>query len=115
MPATKRSLQLAPAGAGDVCPNPVASRCTSIWPAPSARGLEIDWVEDVRGAGLVIRNPNAPPPVKSISVRELHDRIAAGSIDVIDIRPAQARAVAPFPPPHEVLDEGTAPAWKRCP
>ena len=26
-----------------------------------ARGLEIDWVEDARGAGLSIRNPNAPP------------------------------------------------------
>lgn len=28
--------------------------------AQRARGLEIDWVEDVRGAGLMIRNPNAP-------------------------------------------------------
>ena len=73
--------------------------------APRAHGIGIDWVEDVRGSGLSISNPNAPPPVKSMSVQELHDRIVAGAIDVIDVRPAEARAVAPFPQPHEVLDE----------
>jgi len=73
--------------------------------APRAQGIAIDWVEDVRGSGLAISNPQAPPPVKSISVRELHDRIVAGAIDVVDVRPAQARALAPFPSPHEVLDE----------
>jgi monothiol glutaredoxin len=73
--------------------------------APRAKGISIDWVEDVRGSGLVINNPNAPAPVKSISVQELHDRIIAGAIDVIDVRPAAARALAPFPQPHEVLDE----------
>jgi monothiol glutaredoxin len=73
--------------------------------APRANGIAIDWVEDVRGSGLAITNPNAPPPVKSMSVQELHDRIVAGAIDVIDVRPAHARAMAPFPQPHEVLDE----------
>ena len=73
--------------------------------APRANGIAIDWVEDVRGSGLAISNPNAPPPVKSMSVQELHDRIVAGAIDVIDVRPAAARATAPFPQPHEVLDE----------
>jgi monothiol glutaredoxin len=73
--------------------------------APRARGLEIDWVEDARGAGLAIRNPNAPPAVKSLSVQELHDRIIAGTVDVIDVRPPEARAIAPFPQPHDILDE----------
>ena len=73
--------------------------------APRANGISIDWVEDVRGSGLAISNPNAPPPVKSLSVQELHDRIIAGAIDVIDVRPAAARLLAPFPQPHEVLDE----------
>jgi monothiol glutaredoxin len=73
--------------------------------APRANGIRIDWIEDVRGSGLSITNPNAPAPVKSLSVEELHDRIIAGAIDVIDIRPAAARALAPFPQPHEVLDE----------
>ncbi|MBW8312865.1 MAG: Grx4 family monothiol glutaredoxin [Rhizobium sp.] len=72
---------------------------------PRARGLRIDWVEDPRGAGLAIHNPNAPPPVKSMSVQQLHDHVIAGTIDVVDVRPAQARAFAPFPHPHEVLDE----------
>jgi monothiol glutaredoxin len=76
--------------------------------APRANGIRIDWVEDVRGAGLAISNPNAPPAVKPISVRELHDRIMAGVIDVIDTRPAHARALAPFPEPHEILDEDSA-------
>ncbi len=75
--------------------------------APRANGIAIDWVEDVRGSGLAISNPNAPPPVKSMSVQELHDRIVAGAIDVVDVRPAQARAIAPFPQPHEVLDENS--------
>jgi monothiol glutaredoxin len=73
--------------------------------APRAHGIVIDWVDDVRGAGLSITNPNAPPPVKSLGVQELHDRIVAGAIDVIDVRTPEERALAPFPPPHEVLDE----------
>ncbi len=81
--------------------------------APRANGIAIDWVEDVRGAGLVIRNPNVParpeagPPVKDIRVHELHDRIITGTIDVIDVRPAQARAIAVFPQPHDVFDESS--------
>ena len=73
--------------------------------AARANGVSIDWIEDVRGAGLAITNPNAPAPVKALSVQQLHDRIIAGAIDVIDVRPAAARAHAPFPQPHEVLDE----------
>jgi monothiol glutaredoxin len=73
--------------------------------APRAQGIAIDWVDDVRGSGLAITNPNAPPPVKSISVQDLHDRIVAGAIDVIDVRTPEEQSLAPFPPPHEVLDE----------
>jgi monothiol glutaredoxin len=73
--------------------------------AARARGLKVDWVEDARGAGLAIDNPNAPPPVKPLTVQELHDRMLAGAIDVVDVRPAADRALAPFPHPHEVLDE----------
>ncbi|HET6604820.1 MAG TPA: Grx4 family monothiol glutaredoxin [Xanthomonadaceae bacterium] len=67
-------------------------------------GLQIDWVEDVRGAGLAINNPNAPPPVQPLSVQALAERIAAGGITVVDVRPAADRALARFPGPHEVLD-----------
>ena len=72
---------------------------------PRARGLRIDWVEDARGAGLAIHNPNAPATVKPMGVQQLHDHIIAGTIDVIDVRPAAERALAPFPHPHDVLDE----------
>jgi len=75
--------------------------------APRARGLVVDWVEDARGAGLSIHNPNAPPAVKPLDVQDLHDRLIAGTIDVVDVRPAAARATAPFPLPHEVLDEAS--------
>jgi monothiol glutaredoxin len=75
--------------------------------APRAQGIEIDWVDDVRGSGLAIRNPNAPSPVQSLSVSELRDRLAAGSITLLDIRPAADRATAAFPGAHEVLDEGS--------
>ena len=33
--------------------------------AQRARGLAIDWVDDERGRGLVIDNPNAPPKVRN--------------------------------------------------
>ena len=82
---------------------------------PRAKGIEIDWVEDVRGAGLTIRNPNAPSAVKSLTVQELHDRIIAGTIDVIDVRPAHARAAAPFPQPHDVLDEDSRERLEHLP
>ena len=82
--------------------------------APRANGIVIDWIEDVQGAGLSVRNPNKPasaastqPTVKSISVQELHDRIITGTIDVIDVRPASARAIAPFPQSHDVLDDAS--------
>ncbi len=106
-PRYEAQFQLAPAGGGIVSESQGIQVHFDIASAQRARGIEIDWVEDVRGAGLSIRNPNAPPPVKPISVRDLHDRIVAGSIDVIDVRPAAARAIAPFPEPHDVLDETT--------
>jgi len=74
--------------------------------APRASGIRIDWVEDVRGSGLAIHNPNAPPLVQTLTVTELSERMKTGSAPrVIDVRPPQAREQVPFPPAHEVLDE----------
>lgn len=74
--------------------------------APRARGIRIEWVEDPRGAGLAIHNPNAPPAVAPLSVAELSRQIAAGTAPrVIDVRPPAGRAVAAFPGAHDVLDE----------
>jgi monothiol glutaredoxin len=61
-----------------------------------ARGLRIDWVVTAQGEGLKLDNPNAPPPVRTISVADLKARLDAGDIDVIDVRPPEGRAQAPF-------------------
>jgi monothiol glutaredoxin len=74
--------------------------------AQRARGLEVDWAETVQGAGLVIRNPNAPPAVKPMDVRALKAELDAGRVTVVDVRPAGDRARAPFPAAR-VLDEDT--------
>ena len=68
-----------------------------------------------RGAGLAIHNPNAPPPVKPMDVQQLHDHLVAGTIDVVDTRPPHARAIAPFPYPHEVLDEDSRERLEQLP
>ncbi len=74
--------------------------------AQRANGLEIDWAESVQGAGLVIRNPNAPTPLKSMTVTALKAAIDGTAVTVIDVRPAADRARAPFAPAR-VLDEDT--------
>ena len=71
--------------------------------APRADGISIDWIEDVRGSGLAIDNPNAPAKVQALSVQALNDDLQ--NFRVIDVRPQQARAIAEFPHPHDVLDE----------
>ena len=71
--------------------------------APRADGISIDWVEDARGSGLAIDNPNAPAKVQALSVQALSEDLK--SFIVIDVRPTHARAIAEFPHPHDVLDE----------
>ena len=83
--------------------------------APRANGLEIDWVEDMRGAGLSIRNPNAPPAVQDLDVEELARRLDAGDVTVVDVRAPHERQHAPFPKAHEVLDEDSEPRLAALP
>ncbi len=73
--------------------------------APRARGIEIDWVDDVRGSGLAIRNPNAPPAVQSMDVEALRGAVERGEVTAIDVRGPAARDALPLPLTHEVLDE----------
>ena len=61
--------------------------------AARARGIRIDWAETMQGAGLAIDNPNAPSAVKEISVRDLKKRLDAGDITIVDVRPAEERAM----------------------
>lgn len=74
--------------------------------AQRARGIRIDWVETMQGAGLSIDNPNAPSTVKQLSVQELAQRLQAGDITVVDVRPPEERAQAALKAPFRTLDDG---------
>ncbi|HEY2395424.1 MAG TPA: Grx4 family monothiol glutaredoxin [Rudaea sp.] len=74
--------------------------------AQRARGIRIDWVETVQGAGLSIDNPNAPAAPKALSVQELKALLDAGEITVVDVRPADERLRAALAQPFRTLDDG---------
>ncbi len=74
--------------------------------AQRARGASIDWTRTPHGEGLAIHLPMAPAAVKSLDVHALKRRLDAGDITVIDVRPPQDRARAPFAR-AEILDAET--------
>jgi len=74
--------------------------------ARRADGITIDWVDDIRGQGLAINNPNAPKPVQELDVRSADDQLRAGSITVVDVRPAEERAIASINGAYETFDAG---------
>lgn len=74
--------------------------------ARRARGLSIDWADDERGKGLVIDNPNAPPKVRNLTPAEASARAQAGTLTIVDVRPAEERAVASIPLDHATFDDG---------
>ena len=59
---------------------------------------------DIRGRGLAIDNPNAPKPVQELAVRDADDRLKAGTLTVVDVRPADERALATVAAPFRTLD-----------
>jgi len=72
--------------------------------ARRADGITIDWVDDIRGKGLAIDNPNAPKPVRTLSPAEADARVAAGEVLLVDVRPAEERAVASVKLPFKTFD-----------
>ncbi|WP_421569272.1 Grx4 family monothiol glutaredoxin [Stenotrophomonas sp. PD6] len=72
--------------------------------ARRAEGITIDWVDDIRGKGLAIDNPNAPKAVQELAVRDADDQRRAGSVIVVDVRPADERAIAAINAPFETFD-----------
>ena len=72
--------------------------------ARRADGIVIDWVDDIRGKGLAIDNPNAPKPVQTLSPAEADVRVAAGEVLLVDVRPAEERAVAAVKLPFKTFD-----------
>jgi len=97
-------FQLREAGGNEICV--VANGlevCFDLASAQRARGASIDWTRTPHGEGLAIHLPAAPTAVKSLDVQALKRRLDAGDITVIDVRPPQDRALAPFAL-AEVLD-----------
>ena len=72
--------------------------------ARRADGITIDWVDDIRGKGLAIDNPNAPKPVQTLSPAEADVRVAAGEVMLVDVRPAEERAIAAVKLPFKTFD-----------
>jgi monothiol glutaredoxin len=82
--------------------------------AQKARGMRVDWVDDLRGSGLAIALPLAPVGVRSLSVEELAQRLQRGDVQVLDVRPPSERQLAPFAAAR-VLDADTAQALGALP
>ena len=59
--------------------------------AQRARGATIDWVSTMQGEGLAIDLPEAPAPVKQMTVQELSERMKAGDITIVDVRAENER------------------------
>ncbi|KLD78348.1 Grx4 family monothiol glutaredoxin [Xanthomonas hyacinthi] len=72
--------------------------------ARRAEGITIDWVDDLRGRGLAIDNPNAPKPVPDLGVRDADDQVRAGGLILVDVRPPEERAIASVNVPFRTLD-----------
>ncbi|MGF6495418.1 monothiol glutaredoxin [Luteibacter sp. 621] len=74
--------------------------------AQRAKGIIIDWVSTVQGEGLSLKFPGATE-VHGMSVHELKDRLAAGDLILVDVRPAHGRAMAaPLAGARILEDEG---------
>lgn len=72
--------------------------------ARRAEGITIDWVDDIRGQGLAINNPNAPKAVQELDVRSAEEQLRAGTLILVDVRPAEERAIAAINAPFETFD-----------
>ena len=72
--------------------------------ARRADGITSDWVEDVRGKGLAIDNPNAPKPVQLLSPKEADTKVRASELLLVDVRPAEERAMASVSLPFKTFD-----------
>ncbi|KAB8188537.1 Grx4 family monothiol glutaredoxin [Lysobacter maris] len=106
-PRFQTRLQLAPADANAIAVEIDGLRLQfDLAGVRRADGLSIDWVDDERGRGLVIENPNAPPKVRPITPAEVAERVAAGTLTVVDVRPAAEREMAAVGIAFSTLDEG---------
>ena len=98
-------LQLAPVDDGAIASESAGIRAQfDLVSAQRARGMTIDWADDARGKGLVIDNPNAPPKVKALTPAQVRERVQAGTLVLVDVRPADERAIAAVGIAHRTFD-----------
>lgn len=76
--------------------------------AARAEGLVIDFVEGPQGGAFRLDNPNAPPRVKSLSPKELADKLSAKAIELFDVRPHAERQLASIDAARTLDDAGEA-------
>jgi monothiol glutaredoxin len=74
--------------------------------AQRVQGAVIDWVSTMQGEGLAIDLPQAPAPVRQMTVQELAERMKAGNITIVDVRGEADRSRA-FIDGSLVLDRET--------
>lgn len=109
-PDHSAGFQLAPAGEHDIVTH-ANGLDVHFDPASAqrARGIVIDWVSTMQGEGLSLKFPGAhqgsAQEIGSLSVQALKQRLAAGDITLIDVRPAAGRALAAPLPQARVLEE----------
>jgi monothiol glutaredoxin len=108
-PRFNAKLQLAPIDANAIAVEHDGIRAQfDLASARLAEGLSIDWVDDERGRGLVIEHPDAAPKVRALSPAEADARLKAGTLVLVDVRPADERALATVSAPFRTLDDGIA-------
>jgi monothiol glutaredoxin len=106
-PRFNAKLQLAPVDANAIAVEHDGVRAQfDLASARRAEGLSIDWVDDERGRGLVIEHPDATPKVRALSPAEADARLRAGTLVLVDVRPADERALAAVNVPFRTLDDG---------
>jgi monothiol glutaredoxin len=94
-PNFQAQFQLAPAEGGEI--EAEAGGITVLFDVASAqraRGAAIDWVETMQGEGLSINLPEAPAPVRQMSVQELKEALDAGGLTLVDVRTDEEREKA---------------------
>ena len=100
-------LQLAPHDEAAIASDSAGIRVQfDLLSAQRARGLVIDWADDARGKGLVIDNPNAPPKVRNLTPAQADEQVRAGTLTIVDVRPAEERAQAALAIAHQTFDDG---------
>ena len=72
--------------------------------ARRANGITIDWIDDIRGQGLAIDNPNAPKPVQPLTPAEADRQVRAGELVLVDVRPQDERTIASVAVAHRSFD-----------